>query len=202
MESEIMTMGSTTSVDMMQANQIMNIDSMPWWLTGLSILFYVSFYVGLPALAIIAARKNWNGNPEKIKIVEFTGFWRRVAIVIVDIVLSMLIVPLFFNLFYYLRDGQTIADKIYGAKIVDKKTHKTASVGKLIMRSIVKIFSFLTLGFGFWIAGWRDEKLAWHDGLADVRYVSYKKVHGVWTILPIVIGISPFIIAIILPFLA
>lgn len=204
----IMEPGSTL-LDATPAGEMMPMDQMtsysidmPWWATALGVLFYVMLYLGIPAIAIIASRKNWNGTPDKTKITEFTGFWRRVAIMIVDVVLSFFIVPIFFNLYYYLRDGQTLADKIYGAKLVDKKTHKTAPVGKLIMRPLVKIFSVLALGFGFWVAGWRDEKLAWHDGLADVRYVSYKKVHGAWTVLPIVLGVLPFVIAIILPFIA
>ncbi len=162
-------------------------DAMPVPLKVFLVLLYAAIYLGAPILLIIAAKKNWNGTPEKTKVEEFTGFWRRVAISIVDGFLNMLIVPILFSAFYYLRDGQTLADKIYGTKIVDKKTHQTASVGKLLIRPIAKIFSVLALGVGYWVAGWNDEKRAWHDGLADVRYVSYKKVHGFWTWLPILL---------------
>lgn len=158
----------------------------------LLIALYVLVYVGLPLLVIFAARSNWRTLHEKESVVEFVGFWRRVAISLVDAALSAFIVPLFFNLYYYLRDGQTIAGKIYGAKLVDKKSLKTASVGQLLMRKIAKILSALPLGVGFMMAGWRSEKLAWHDGLADVRYISYKKVHGFWTWFP-------FLVAIVLP---
>ncbi len=158
----------------------------------LLIALYVLVYVGLPLLVIFAARSNWRTLHEKESVVEFVGFWRRVAISLVDAALSAFIVPLFFNLYYYLRDGQTIAGKIYGAKLVDKKSLKTASVGQLLMRKIAKILSALPLGVGFMMAGWRSEKLAWHDGLSDVRYISYKKVHGFWTWFP-------FLVAIVLP---
>lgn len=155
-------------------------------------VFYLLLYVGLPLLIIFSARANWRALHERETVVEFVGFWRRIAICLVDGVLSAFIVPLFFNLYYYLRDGQTIAGKIYGAKLVDKKSLKTASVGQLFIRKIAKILSALPLGLGFMMAGWRAEKLAWHDGLSDVRYISYKKVHGFWTWFP-------FLVAIVLP---
>lgn len=158
-------------------------------------IFYLLLYVGLPLLIIFSARANWRALHEKETVVEFVGFWRRVAISLVDGVISVFIVPLFFNLCYYLRDGQTIGGKIYGAKLVDKKSLKTATVGQLLIRKIAKILSVLPLGLGFMMAGWRSEKRAWHDGLSDVRYISYKKVHGFWTWFP-------FLVAIVLPIVA
>jgi hypothetical protein len=85
-------------------------------------IFYLLLYVGLPFLIILSARANWRALHEKETVVEFVGFWRRMAIGLVDTALCVFIVPLFFNLCYYLRDGQTIGGKIYGAKIVDKKS--------------------------------------------------------------------------------
>ncbi len=147
-------------------------------------LFFMGiFYVGLPFLVILSARKNWRTFHEAETVVEFVGYWRRLAILIVDMFLMAFIVPIFFNICYYLRDGQTIGDKIFGTKLVDKKSMKTATVGQLLMRNFVKILSALPLGFGFITAGWRSEKRAWHDGLSDTRYISYKKVHGIWTAL-------------------
>lgn len=161
-------------------------------------LFYVFLYVGLPLLIILSARANWRKLHQKESVVEFVGFWRRISIGILDTVLSFLIVPLFFNLCYYLRDGQTIGGKIYGAKLVDKKSLKTASVGQLFIRKIAKILSALPFGLGFAAAGWRNEKCAWHDGLADVRYVSYKKVHGFWTWFPfLLLFVLPIIVTIV-----
>ena len=163
---------------------------------GMVVIFITIFYLlllfGVPCLIIVSARANWRKPHNKEKIVAFVGFWRRIAIGLVDAVLCVFIVPLFFNLCYYLRDGQTIGDKIYGTKLVDKKSMKTASVGQLLIRKLAKIFSALPLGLGFMVAGWRAEKRAWHDGLSDVRYISYKKVHGFWTWFP-------FLVAIVLP---
>lgn len=155
------------------------------------------FYIGVPFLIILSARKNWRTTHETETVVEFVGYWRRLAILIVDIALSILVIPIFFNICYYLRDGQTIGGKIFGTKLVDKKSMKTASVGQLLMRLIAKILSILPLGFGFIIAGWRSEKRAWHDGLADVRYISYKKVHAIWTVLVVLI---PIILFVVIPF--
>ena len=167
-----------------------------------SLLFNLAIMVlvlGIASLIVFPSRANWRAKKEKVKVVEFVGFWRRVAIQIVDVVLCLFIVPLFFNIAYYFRDGQTIADKIYGTKIVDKKTHETASVGKLFIRLISKQFSKAAFGIGFWAAGWRKEKLAWHDGLADVRYVSYKKVHGIWTFVPFLLLLGlPIVISIVI----
>lgn len=162
-------------------------------------VFYLLLYVGLPLLIIFAARANWRAFHKKESVVEFVGFWRRVAISLLDVVLSVFIVPLFFNLYYYLRDGQTIGGKIYGAKLVDKKSLKTASVGQLLIRKVAKILSALPLGLGFMMAGWRSEKRAWHDGLSDIRYISYKKVHGFWTWFPfLVVIVLPIIITIVI----
>jgi len=167
--------------------------------TEASLLFIGIFYVGLPFLIILSARKNWRTFHEAESVVEFVGYWRRLAIVIIDIVLTVLIVPIFFNICYYIRDGQTIGDKIFGTKIVDKKSMKTASVGQLLMRTIAKILSFLPLCFGFITAGWRSEKRAWHDGLTDTRYISYKKIHGIWTWLIILLVTVPFVLFIVIP---
>lgn len=165
----------------------------------LMVFLYVLVYVGLPLLIIFASRANWRKLHEKESVVEFVGFWRRIAIGVVDMVLCAFIVPIFFNLYYYLRDGQTIGDKIYGTKLVDKKSLKTASVGKLLMRKIAKILSALPFGLGFMMAGWRSEKRAWHDGLSDVRYISYKKVHGFWTWFPfLIVIVLPIILTIII----
>ena len=161
--------------------------------------FYCLLYIGLPLLIIFAARANWRAFHEKEAVVEFVGFWRRIAISFVDIMLCAFVVPIFFNLYYYLRWGQTIGGKMYGVKLVDKKSLKTASVGQLFVRKIAKILSVLSLGLGFMMAGWRSEKCAWHDGLADVRYISYRKVHGFWTWFPfLLIFVIPIMTAILI----
>ncbi len=179
-DSIITTTNSVDATPLMSSSGA-DLAPMPLWAVILISLIYAVFYLGAPLTMIIAAKKNWSTKPSKTHVEEFTGFWRRVAIKLLDTLLALLIIPILFNVFFYFRDGQTIADKIFGTKIVDKKTHATASVGKLFIRFIAKFFSFLALGIGFFVAGWRKEKLAWHDGLADVRYVSYKKVHGAWT---------------------
>lgn len=136
--------------------------------------------------------------PQKEQVVSFVGFWKRISLWLVNAALSFLIIPIFFNVYYYFRDGQTIGDKLYGTKIVDKKTMKTASVGKLIMRHFAKILSSICLGIGFIAAGVRTEKRAWHDEWAEVRYISYKQVSWIWTFLPLfLVFILPFLIDIL-----
>jgi uncharacterized RDD family membrane protein YckC len=185
-------MKPTLMTDSLPMNGDLHLGLMPIWMISLLVLFYVVLYIGIPFLIILSARSNWRTLHEKESVVEFVGFWRRMAISIVDMALMMLIVPLFFNLCYYLRDGQTIGDKIYGTKLVDKKSLKTATVGQLWIRGIAKILSMFPFGFGFITAGWRSEKRAWHDGLADVRYISHKKVHSFWTWFPFLILIVLF----------
>ena len=151
---------------------------------------YVFLPIGAIVLIIIGARKNWNTKRKKEKSVGFAGFWKRVAIKSFDKMLGILIVPILFNVYYYLRDGQTIGDKIFGGKIIDKKSHEIASVGKLLIRFLAKLPSILALGVGFWPAGWRKEKNTWHDSLSDTRYISTKKIAGGWIILTIILSIA------------
>lgn len=169
----------------------------------LFVLSIIAIPIILVLLVLLASRGNWNSEPSKEKVVSFVGFWKRISIWIVNAIISILIVPLFLNIYFYLRDGQTIADKLYGTKIVDKKTMKTASVGKLIMRCVAKFFSTLCIGIGFFAAGVRSEKRAWHDEWADIRYISYKKVSWVWTFLPIfLVFVLPTLVDLIRAFLA
>ncbi len=149
------------------------------------LVFYILFPGISITLLILAARKNWSMKKKKEKSVGYAGFWKRVAIKVFDKLINVAIVPIFFSLYYYFRDGQTIGDKVFGAKIVDKKSHEIASVGKLFMRFIAKLPSCLALGIGYWPAGWRKEKNAWHDSLSDTRYISTKKVNGFWIVLTI-----------------
>jgi len=151
----------------------------------------------LPLVVVVivawGARLNWSTKQKKEKIVEYVGFWRRVAIQLLDLTLYLLVVPIAFNLFFYFRDGQTLADKIFRTKIVDKSTHKLASVGQLVVRAITKILS--VAGFaGYMVAGWRSEKRAWHDGLSDTRYISVKHVSGWWTPVVIFAGIALWVV--------
>lgn len=165
-----------------------SMEMMPLWVLIPYTALMISLYIGVPIITLVAARKNWNTKKTKEKSVGYCGFWKRVAIHAVDQFLMVLIVPMFFNVYYYLRDGQTIADKIYGAKIVDKSTHKTAEVGRLFIRMLGKLFSTIALGVGYWPAGWRAQKNAWHDSWSDTRYISTKKTLGIWVVLPIVLG--------------
>ena len=166
------------------------------WILNILFLLTPLFLV---FLILFAARLNRDSVPRKEKVVAFVGFWRRVAIGTVNIIISIFIIPIIFNIFYYLRDGQTIGDKIYGTKIVDKKTMKLASVGKLLMREFAKTLSVLCLGFGFFAAGVRSEKRAWHDEWAGIRYISYKKIHGIWTFIPLfLVFILPIFLSFIL----
>ncbi len=154
----------------------------------LLLLFYITLLaipVILVLLLLAAAQRNWNSVAQKEKVVNFVGFWKRLAIGIVDMALSLFVVPLFLNLYFYIRDGQTIGGKMYGVRLVDAKTLKTASVGKLIIRELAKTLSALCFGIGFFAAGVRTEKRAWHDGWAEVRYVAYKKRSWIWTFLPL-----------------
>jgi uncharacterized RDD family membrane protein YckC len=152
------------------------------------LVFYILFPVLAILLLILGARKNWIAKKKKENSVGYAGFWKRVAIHVFDKIIGIFLVPLFFSLYYYYRDGQTIGDKVFGAKIVDKKSHEVASVGKLMVRCIAKIPSLFALGTGFWPAGWRAEKNAWHDSLSDTRYISTKKTQGAWIVLTIVLG--------------
>ncbi|MBT3348692.1 hypothetical protein HN954_03000 [bacterium] len=156
-------------------------------------VFMVLLYTLGPLLMIFGSRKNWRTKKTKQDSVGYCGFWKRVAIRIVDQISMILIVPIFLNLFFYFRDGQTLADKIYGAKLVNRHSHETASVGRLFIRPLAKFFSVLALGIGFWPAGWRAEKTAWHDGLSDTRYISTRKTLGILVILPIAVVVAFFV---------
>ncbi len=153
-----------------------------------AILFYIALPIPILILLFKGTRKNWNEKKKKEKSVGYAGYWKRVAIKHLDKVLSIFIVPIVLNIYFYFRDGQTLGDKILGGKIVDKKTHEVASVGKLFIRVFAKFISTIAFGVGYWPAGWRKEKNAWHDSLSDTRYISTKRLAGGWVVLIVILG--------------
>ncbi len=171
-------------------------DGLPLWFMGPYITLMILIYGLGPLLMILAARKNWNSSKSKEAAVGYCGFWKRLAIKFVDQILMIFIVPIFLNAYFYFRDGQTIADKMFGAKLVNKDTGEIADVGRLFIRPMAKIFSILALGIGFWPAGWRAEKNAWHDSLSDTRYISTRRTLGIWVILAILLPILLLLIPI------
>jgi uncharacterized RDD family membrane protein YckC len=162
--------------------------------TVMLVLFYVILPIPTLVLLFKSVRQNWTAKKSKEKSVGYAGFWKRVAIKTIDKLLSIFLVPIVLNVFFYFRDGQTIGDKILGGKIIDQKTHEIASVGKLFVRFFAKFFSTISLGVGYWPAGWRAEKNAWHDSLSETRYISTKRTSGGWIVLTVGAGTALLII--------
>lgn len=150
---------------------------------------------------------------------QFAGFWKRVAIMHLEKFLQILItvstgftllyigeevyenadwgfnIPIILftviNIWLYFTKGRTIGDYIMKTKLVDAKTGKKPSAGKLIGRFFAKILSGLALGLGFFWAGWTKEKRAWHDSLSGTRYVETEQYAGGWTWLANILVMIP-----------
>jgi uncharacterized RDD family membrane protein YckC/TM2 domain-containing membrane protein YozV len=87
-------------------------------------------------------------------------------------------VDLLINLIYYSaytasKKHATIGKQIVGIKIVHQGGKKI-SVERAVVRTFSYVFSYLTLGIGFFMAGWTKEKVALHDVISST-YVVYNR---------------------------
>lgn len=112
---------------------------------------------------------------ETNKTLSYGWFWVRYAAFIIDIYCLQLIIPIFFNIYFYLKDGDSIGYKLMWLKILDATTREKPSGWQLLGRFFAKILSIWPLWLGcFWV-GWDKKKQWWHDKIAKTVVVQYRK---------------------------
>ena len=115
---------------------------------------------------------------------EYMGFWIRLAAVLIDSILVLILVALLsrifggpgifiayvFGLLYYVLlttlQGQTLGKMLLGIQVVDSRGN-IPRIGTVLLREVVgKFISGLLFNLGYiWVA-WDREKRAWHDHIA------------------------------------
>lgn len=120
---------------------------------------------------------------------EYMGFWIRLAAVLIDSILVLVLLGLLsrifgtaglvaaylFSLLYYVLlttlQGQTVGKMILGIQVVDSRGG-IPSLGTVLLREVVgKFISGLFFNLGHLWAAWDREKRAWHDHIAGTHVV-------------------------------
>jgi uncharacterized RDD family membrane protein YckC len=117
------------------------------------------------------------------------GFWIRVAAVLIDSILILILLALLgrifggagflvaylFSLLYYVLlttiQGQTLGKMALGIQVVDAQGN-IPSLGTVLLREVVgKLISGLALNLGYAWAGWDQQKRGWHDHIASTYVI-------------------------------
>lgn len=104
-------------------------------------------------------------------------FWERVLASAIDTWLWYLLIPAFFNLYYYFAEWDTIWYKIMWLKILDRNTFALPDWWALFWRHFAKILSGLPFCLWYLRAARDQEKQAFHDKLADTIVIKYRKTN-------------------------
>ncbi|MDH3324674.1 MAG: RDD family protein [Candidatus Peregrinibacteria bacterium] len=78
--------------------------------------------------------------PKKVVSLGLASFWKRFAIGVFDYIIMLFFIPIFFNLFFYFRDGQTLGDKVFGTRVISAEKN-IPEVWPLIGRVFAQILS-------------------------------------------------------------
>lgn len=124
-------------------------------------LAYGALVVGLRVLIL--------GRPEIGQRVEW-NLWSGSFITV-----GWLFVLMFFYTYFWHKFGQTLAMKTWRFQLVDEKTHQLPSYKKCVIRNFAAIFSFLTLGFGYWCKLFHPQRKMLHDVLSGTKLILLKQ---------------------------
>ena len=126
-----------------------------------------------------------------VQNVEYMGFWIRVAALLIDSILLVIVslifrvalgestfvsvINLVFNLGYAVIltawRGQTVGKMVLGIQVVDRQGN-VPGIGAVLLREIVgKLLSAIFLGLGYLWVAWDKEKRGWHDHIAGTYVV-------------------------------
>jgi len=135
-----------------------------------------------------SAIKIWEDNNLDVDCI-----WERLIAAIIDLWLSYLIIPIFFNLYYYFTTNDTIGRKVMWIKIVNLEWNPPSS-GSLIGRFFAKILSRIVLMLWYlWILF--DSKHQWrHDKLANTLVIKYRRANKILAILLVIVSILIIVI--------
>lgn len=88
----------------------------------------------------------------------------RLGAYCIDIGMGIFIIPLFLNIYYYFKNGDTIGKKIMWIKIVDTEEGKKPVIWQLIGRVFGKVISIFMLGcelLGYWSTISTSDGMIW-----------------------------------------
>lgn len=141
-----------------------------YWLTDIqqiwNIIDYLLYIISLwlTPYWIYLLSSNWNSNIESFndKDIVYSWFWVRLVAYIIDYLLWYLIIPLFFNLYYWFKDWQTIWYKIFWIRVYridwDKLNFPTGI--QLFFYPFLKLLNAFTL-FIWFIMIWFTKRKQW-----------------------------------------
>ncbi len=143
-------------------------------------MYFVSFFLMI-AGCIMLANSNKGTYEQKARVdgsgeIVYAGFWVRLAVHFIDYFSMYLIIPLFFNLYLWFYEGQTLGCKAFRIRVywVDREGIKTASLGQLFFYPFAKILNAFTLYIGFMMVGWTRKKQGLHNMLTDTVVIYTK----------------------------
>ena len=173
----LVTIGSFSTL-MWVSNNVLNYI---WIIT--SIFWFISLFWLTPYWIYILLN-NWNTNINKFDIkdlndkdIVYSWFWIRLIACIIDRLLWYLIIPLFFNLYYWFKDWQTIWYKIFWIRVyrIDWNKLDFPTWVQLFFYPFLKILDVLTL-FMWFIIIWFTKRKQWlHNIINNTVVIKIKK---------------------------
>ncbi|MFC5694048.1 RDD family protein [Pseudomonas sp. GCM10022186] len=93
-----------------------------------------------------------------------------------DPLLATLVVFALFGFFakFWTHNGQTLGMQVWGIR-VQNKDGSAISLWQALLRFVIAVGSWLTLGLGFFWCLWDKEKRTWHDIYSESRVVHLPK---------------------------
>ena len=92
---------------------------------------------------------------------------------IADVFISY-VLPFVITMAFWIYKSATPGKMVLGLQIVDAKTLKKTSSGKLVVRYLGYYVSLIALGLGYFWVGWDKKKQGWHDKMAGTLVVKIK----------------------------
>ncbi len=84
------------------------------------------------------------------------------------------VLPFLITMAFWFYKAATPGKMVLGLKIVDAKTLKKASKGKLVLRYFAYYASLIPIGLGFLWVVWDKKKQGWHDKIAKTLVIKQK----------------------------
>ena len=87
---------------------------------------------------------------------------------------TLVVVIYAFFVGFWARSGRTLGMQSWGLR-VETPAGGVPGLGRLTIRFVVAILSWLPFGLGFFWQLWDKDRLTWHDRLSDTRLVHYPR---------------------------
>jgi uncharacterized RDD family membrane protein YckC len=91
------------------------------------------------------------------------------------ITLGWLAVLILFYVFFWHKFGQTLGMKTWRLQVIDSLSYQQPSYKQCMVRSLMAIVSFITLGFGYWCKFFHPQQKMLHDLFSGTHIILLKK---------------------------